>query len=187
MRHGSLRKLARLSSAHLAAGLLLLACAASAMQWGRRLLPPSGGAPLAARGPISLSFDDIAQGAREMYGAQPVKAAPPPKYRLWGVIGGGPGAGAALIGIDDAPAKVFGIDAEIAPGVRLVGTGFGEAVLQEGGARTTLHTPDARERASLRREDEAAQRPELRRRSSFGSDDDMRYQLGRDDDLSDIR
>ncbi|MDE2120835.1 MAG: general secretion pathway protein GspC [Betaproteobacteria bacterium] len=144
-----MRKLPTLPIAHLATVLLALATAASAAQWGLRLFGPGQGrTPAGAVEGITVA--GLASGASSLFGAAPPAPGPAaPSYRLWGVIGGGAHAGAALIGRDSAPAQAFPVGAEIAPGVRLVDTGFGSAVLLQGGMRTTLRTPGAGTRGGI--------------------------------------
>ncbi len=122
-------------------GLLLAsACVAVGVQWALRLnalRADSAPAPFSA-GPTPAQR---ATTAGELFGAAPPTAGPAaPQYRLLGVIGGGAHAGAALIGRGDAPAQAYAIGAQIEPGLRLVETAFGSAVLQRDGVRTTLHT-----------------------------------------------
>lgn len=144
-----MRKLPAIPIAHLAALLLALAAAASAAQWGLRLFGP-GRASMPAGAVEGVTVAGLASGASSLFGAAPPTPGPAaPRYRLWGVIGGGAHAGAALIGRDSAPAQAFPVGAEIAPGVRLVDTGFGSAVLLQDGMRTTLRTPGAGTRDTI--------------------------------------
>lgn len=142
-----MRKLPSLPYPQLVAWLLALACAASGAQWGLRLL--AGRAPLGEQAQGGLpAVERLASAATGLFGGPPAPRGPAaPRYHLWGVIGGGTRAGAALIGLDSAPAQAFAVGAEIAPGVRLVETAFGRAVLLHDGVRTTLQTPHGDEPA----------------------------------------
>lgn len=127
-------------AAHLAALLLGLGCAATCAQWGLRIwrlrhapaTPAATGADLAG----------LAAEAAGVFGATRARstATAPRRFALQGVIGGGSRAGAALIGIDGKPPRAFAVGAEVAPGVRLVDTAFGSAVLSRDGGREVLHT-----------------------------------------------
>ncbi len=134
-------------AAHLAALLLGLGCAATCAQWGLSIwrlrhapaTPAATGADLAG----------LAAQAAGVFGATRARSAAsaPRRFALQGVIGGGSRAGAALIGVDGKPPQAFAVGAEVAPGVRLVDTAFGSAVLSRDGGREVLRTRPAAARA----------------------------------------
>ncbi len=128
-------------AAVLAANLLALACASVAVHWGLRIWRAARETPSA---PLAMpDWNALASNAARLYPAPHVVAAST-RFRLWGVIGGGAQAGAALIGIDGGAPQAYPAGAMVIDGVRLVDTGFGQAVLLRNGVRETLRTsPDA--------------------------------------------
>lgn len=135
-------------AAQLAALLLGLGCAATCAQWGLRILRQlHAPAPPAA---ASADLAGLAAQAAGVFGAtrRGAVAPGPRRFALQGVIGGGSLAGAALIGIDGKPPQAFAVGAEVAPGVRLVDTAFGSAVLSRDGGREVLHTRPPAARAA---------------------------------------
>lgn len=131
----------RLDGPRLAAGLaavfLTAACAAAAVHWGLRIWREAHVAPPPPR--ALTDWDALASQAARLYPAPHVAAAST-QFRLWGVIGGGEHAGAALIGIDGGAPQAYPAGALVAQGVRLVETGFGRAVLLRNGTREVLQT-----------------------------------------------
>ena len=132
--------------AALATWLLVFGCA----QVGTRLVlhlfasvreVPAGARPVALRG-----VGELAQQASRLFatGAAP-RAEAPRRFRLLGVIGGGRAAGAALIGVDGRPPRAYPVGAEIAPGVRLVSTGFGSVEIELDGSVRVLDSEQAGE------------------------------------------
>ncbi len=122
--------------------LLAFAAAASIGYWGLRLLARPLPVPADAREVGRLDADTLAAAAPRLFGAaasgHEKAAAAPARFRLWGVIGGGSQAGAALIGVDGKPPRAVAVGAEVAQGVRLDSTAYGQAVLQQDGARIEL-------------------------------------------------
>ena len=122
--------------------LLAFAAAASLGYWGLRLLARPLPVPADARQVGRLDTDTLAAAAPRLFGAAAAArekaAAAPARFRLWGVIGGGSQAGAALIGVDGKPPRAVAVGAEVAQGVRLDSTAYGQAVLQQDGARIEL-------------------------------------------------
>ncbi|MBW4046545.1 MAG: general secretion pathway protein GspC [Proteobacteria bacterium] len=122
--------------------LLAFAAAASIGYWGLRLLARPLPVPADARQVGRLDTDTLAAAAPRLFGtaasAHEKAAAAPARFRLWGVIGGGSQAGAALIGIDGKPPRAVAVGAEVTPGVWLDSTAYGQAVLQQDSARTEL-------------------------------------------------
>ena len=90
------------------------------------------------------SVEALAEQAPRLYGAAPERAPAPRRFRLFGVIGGGEHAGAALIGVDGRPAAAFPVGAEVAPGVFLVSTDFGRVQIERQGRRSLLETEPPR-------------------------------------------
>lgn len=124
--------------------LLSFAMAEAAVHWALRLLARPRAVPAAALRAAGDAVDAQAHAAAALFGEQPQQAArAPARYRLYGVIGGGRLAGAALIGIDGGAAHAFGVGALIAPGVRLVSTSFGHAELDVQGRRSVLDSEPA--------------------------------------------
>lgn len=120
-----------------AAGFVLAAtCATCATQWGLRVWRGAH-APGVATTPAP-DWQALATDAARLYPAPRATTAAPLRYRLWGVIGGGTRAGAALIGVDGRAPQAFATGALVADGVRLVDTRFGEAVLLHDGTREVL-------------------------------------------------
>lgn len=121
--------------------LLVFGCAEVGVHWGLRLLAASRPLPAGALQARVEGVDSLAARAPRLFGDAPVRQARgPARYRLFGVIGGGEQAGAALIGVDGKPAQAYAVGAEIAPGVRLVSTGFGRAQIEQDGRRTELES-----------------------------------------------
>ncbi len=135
----------RLDRTQLAAGLgalvLSAACTGLAIHWGMRIWRAAHEAPPA---PLAMpDWNALASNAARLYPAPHVVAAST-RFRLWGVIGGGAQAGAALIGIDGGAPQAYPAGAMVIDGVRLVDTGFGQAVLLRNGVREVLRSnPDA--------------------------------------------
>lgn len=110
-------------SPRLAAGLLWAGAAALAVFWGLKLSAPRQvlSAPQAG-GPAQVQVDGAAMA--RLFGVQdgaPV-AAPdaPTRWRLLGVmVGKDSGGGAAVIAVDDQPAKVFRVGTVVADGLVL--------------------------------------------------------------------
>jgi general secretion pathway protein C len=128
---------ARLAAA-LVALLLALGCIASCGVWGlaiwRSAHAPAPPAPAAAR------WQEFARTAPRLFPSAQRGVAAPTRYRLWGVIGGGTRAGAALIGVGGGTPHAYKVGADVEAGVRLVETSFGRAVLLRDGVRETLAT-----------------------------------------------
>lgn len=110
-------------SPRLAAGLLWAGAAALAVFWGLKLSAPRQvlSAPQAG-GPAQVQVDGAAMA--RLLGVQdgaPVAApAAPTRWRLLGVmVGKDSGGGAAVIAVDDQPAKVFRVGATVADGLVL--------------------------------------------------------------------
>ena len=131
----------RVDRARLAAGLSALvlsaACAAVAVHWGLRIWRAAHAQALAPSAPPDWSAE--AANAVRLYPA-PHAVVASTRFRLWGVIGGGAHAGAALIGIDGKAPQAYPAGAVVVDGVRLVETGFGEAVLSRNAVRELLQT-----------------------------------------------
>lgn len=125
--------------------LLVFACAELGVQWGLRLLQPSRAVPGGALQADADAVGALAGEGGRLFGpapAQPARA--PSRYRLYGVIGGGRQAGAALIGVDSEAPQAYPVGAWVAPGVRLLSTGFGRVEIERDGKRSVLETqPDA--------------------------------------------
>jgi general secretion pathway protein C len=120
--------------------LLVFACAASAGYWGLRLLARPRPVPAAALQVGGSDVDSLAAGAVRLFGATAarVQEAAPARYRLWGVIGGGRQAGAALIGVDGAAPRAIAVGASVAPGVTLESTAYGVVLLGRDGGEVEL-------------------------------------------------
>ncbi|MEJ5150378.1 type II secretion system protein N [Comamonas sp. MYb396] len=110
-------------SPRLAAGLLWAGAAALAVFWGLKLSAPRQvlSAPQAG-GPAQVQVDGAAMA--RLFGVQdgaPVAApAAPTRWRLLGVmVGKDSGGGAAVIAVDDQPAKVFRVGSTVADGLVL--------------------------------------------------------------------
>ncbi|PWB20142.1 type II secretion system protein N [Comamonas sp. JNW] len=110
-------------SPRLAAGLLWAGAAALAVFWGLKLSAPRQvlSAPQAG-GPAQVQVDGAAMA--RLFGVQdgaPVAApAAPTRWRLLGVmVGKDSGGGAAVIAVDDQPAKVFRVGTVVADGLVL--------------------------------------------------------------------
>lgn len=143
------RRSARL--ARLVSVLLVLACAEVGTHWVLRLQQSSRPLPAGAQQSGGDVVDALAARGGSLFGAAPGPAPKAPSHwRLYGVIGGGAHAGAALIGVDGQPARVYPVGAWVAPGVRLVSTGFGRVELERGGQRSVLTTePGARREPAM--------------------------------------
>jgi general secretion pathway protein C len=133
---------ASLRLAWLVALLLAFACAASVGYWGLRLLARPLAVPADAQAVGRLDTDTLVAAAPRLFGnAAPAPGkglAAPARYRLWGVIGGGSEAGAALIGVDGKPPLAVAVGDAVAPGVKLKSTAFGHAVLEQHGTQVDL-------------------------------------------------
>lgn len=119
--------------------LLVFACVELGVHWGLRLLqaprPVPGGALQADADAVGALAGD---GGR-LFGPAPARPArAPSRYRLYGVIGGGRHAGAALIGVDGEAPQAYPVGAWVAPGVRLLSTGFGRVEIEREGTRSVL-------------------------------------------------
>ena len=125
-------------AAALAALLLALGCLASCGAWG--LLIWRGAHAPAPTPQAKARWQEFARAAPRLFPGAQRSVAAPTRYRLWGVIGGGSRAGAALIGIGGGSPHAYKVGAEIEPGIRLVETSFGRAVLLRDGVRETLAT-----------------------------------------------
>lgn len=123
--------------------LLAFACADVATRTALRLSARPLGVPVHALTQVAGGVDALAEQAPRLYGAAPERAPAPRRFRLFGVIGGGEQAGAALIGVDGGPAAVFPVGAELAPGVFLVSTDFGRVQIERQGRRSQLETEPA--------------------------------------------
>jgi general secretion pathway protein C len=130
-----------------ALGLLALA---SALFWTLALrrhssvLPP---APLTtAPAALAPALPDAAELARLLGQPGPLagEAVNAPRFVLLGVVAGISGGGAALIAVDGAPPRPFGLGAELAPGFviqRLVGRAVMLAGSMQGPVKLTLELP----------------------------------------------
>ena len=127
--------------------LLAFACADVGTQAVLRLSARPLGVPVHALTQAADGVEALAEQAPRLYGATPERAPAPRRFRLFGVIGGGADAGAALIGVDGGPAAVFPVGAELAPGVLLVSTHFGRVEIERQGRRSLLETEPARAEA----------------------------------------
>lgn len=149
---------ARLAAA-LVALLLALGCIASCGVWGlaiwRSAHAPAPPAPAAAR------WQEFARTAPRLFPSAQRSVAAPTRYRLWGVIGGGTRAGAALIGVGGGTPHAYKVGADVEAGVRLVETSFGRAVLLRDGVRETLATSPGTGSPGAARQGRAAGRRRL--------------------------
>ncbi len=119
--------------------LLMFGCAELAAHWGLRLLAGSRAVPAGSLQIGADAVDTLASQGGRLFGTAPTRrVAAPTRYRLYGVIGGGEQAGAALIGVDGQAPQALRVGAEIAPGVRLVSTGFGQVEIEQYGKRSVL-------------------------------------------------
>ena len=129
------RRLARLLSLLLAFAFAeagthaLLRLLAQPLQWPEHALAGGGD-----------SLGQLALQASRLYGAAPEAPRASPRFRLFGVIGGGERAGAALLGVDGRPVAAYPVGSEIAPGVRLVSTAFGTVQIERHGLRSVLRS-----------------------------------------------
>ena len=121
---------------------LLFGCAEVGVHWSLRLLARPLPLPPGALQAGADAVDALAAESSQLLGAPAVRqvAQAPQRLRLYGVIGGGRNAGAALIGVDGKPPRAFAVGASIEPGVRLVSTGFGHAQVEQQGRRLVLAT-----------------------------------------------
>ncbi len=119
---------------------LLFGCAEVAVHWSLRLLARPLPVPPGALQAGADAVDALAAESSQLLGAPAVRqpAQAPGRLRLYGVIGGGRSAGAALIGVDGKPPRAFAVGASIEPGVRLVSTAFGRAEIEQQGRRVVL-------------------------------------------------
>lgn len=124
--------------------LLAFACADVGTRTVLRLSARPLGVPVHALTQVAGGVDALAEQASRLYGTAPERAPVPRRFRLFGVIGGGEQAGAALIGVDGGPAAVFPVGSELAPGVFLVSTDFGRVQIERQGRRSLLETEPAR-------------------------------------------
>ncbi|MHB1668566.1 type II secretion system protein N [Thiomonas sp.] len=122
--------------------LLAFTCAASIGYWALQLLARPASVPSDAQAAGRLDTDTLVAAAPRLFGTTaplPDKGpAAPARYRLWGVIGGGSEAGAALIGVDGKPPQAVAVGGAVAPGVRLDSTTYGHAVLVQNGTHVNL-------------------------------------------------
>ena len=126
--------------------LLAFACAESGTQYLLRLLARPLELPEHALAGGAGRVRALAEQAPRLYGAAAPERAPAPRrLRLFGVIGGGEQAGAALIGVDGRPAAVYPVGSEIEPGVRLVSTAFGRVQIEREGRRSELESEPPRD------------------------------------------
>ena len=130
--------------AALAIWLLVFACADAGTQIVLRMLDSVRGVPGSAR-PIAMrGVDELARQDVRLFAQQAAARAPASqRFRLLGVIGGGRESGAALIGVDGRPAQAYPVGAEVAPGVRLLSTGFGRVELEHDGHVRVLDAEQA--------------------------------------------
>lgn len=121
---------------------LLFGCAEVGVHWSLRLLARPLPLPPGALQAGADAVDALAAEASQLLAAPAARqlAPAPQRLRLYGVIGGGRHAGAALIGVDGKPPRVFAVGAGIEPGVRLVSTAFGHAEIEQQGRRVVLTT-----------------------------------------------
>ncbi|WP_018914092.1 type II secretion system protein N [Thiomonas sp. FB-6] len=125
--------------------LLAFACAELGTQYLLRLLARPLELPAHALAGGAGRVGALAEQAPRLYGAAPQQAPAPRRFRLFGVIGGGEHAGAALIGVDGRPAAVYPVGSEIEPGVRLVSTAFGRVQIERQGRRSELESEPPRD------------------------------------------
>ncbi|WP_284429855.1 general secretion pathway protein C [Acidovorax sp. SUPP950] len=124
---------------------------ASVVYWGLRLSARPAGPGVAAAAPAPLAPD--AQALARLLGAGPAApSAPavrePSRFALVGVLAGtSSGGGAALIAVDNQPAKPFRVGATVAEGLVLQALGRRQARLgpsHDGAATVTLEIPEKR-------------------------------------------
>lgn len=125
--------------------LLAFACGDSATQYLLLVLARPLELPAHALAGGEGRVGALAEQAPRLYGAAPQQAPAPRRLRLFGVIGGGEHAGAALIGVDGRPAAVYPVGSEIEPGVRLVSTAFGRVQIERQGRRSVLESEPPRD------------------------------------------
>ncbi len=125
--------------------LLAFACAEAGTHALLRLLARPLELPAHALAGGADSPGQLARQAPRLYGAAPEAPRAPRRFRLFGVIGGGEHAGAALIGVDGRPAAAYPVGSEIAPGVRLVSTAFGQVQIERQGLRSVLRSEPSRD------------------------------------------
>ena len=122
--------------------LLAFTGAASLGYWGLQLLASPAAVPSDAQAVGRLDTDTLVAAAPRLFGSTaplPDKGpAAPVRYRLWGVIGGGTQAGAALISVGGKPPQAVAVGGPVAPGVRLDATTYGHAVLLQNGTQVNL-------------------------------------------------
>lgn len=151
----------------LAAGVVLaFACGASGAYWGMRLTARPRPVPADALRTGLPDVGALAAAAPNLFGqAGPAPKAEmaTPRFRLWGVIGGGSAAGAALIGVDGQAPRAVAVGAPVTPGVQLRSTAFGRAVLNQGGGEIELKVqPDSAGAAATRVDAPAGLQPAMR-------------------------
>ncbi len=125
--------------------VLAFACAEAATHALLRLLARPLELPAHALAGGADSLGALARQAPRLYGAAPEMPRAPRRFRLFGVIGGGEHAGAALIGVDGKPVVAYAVGSEIAPGVRLVSTAFGQVQIERQGLRSVLRSEPSRD------------------------------------------
>ncbi len=133
---------------------LVLLALASSLAWalaarrqlqGSQAMPPAlwATAPAALAPPSLLSAADLAR----LLGQPGALADEPetgPRFVLLGVVAGASGSGVALVAVDGAPARPFGVGAELAPGFvlqRLAARSVVLAASLQGTVTRTLELP----------------------------------------------
>lgn len=105
----------------------------SAFYWGMRLTAPrdAGAAPPQPAPQISTDPAAVARllGARAL--SPVMQASLASRFNLQGVVGGGPGGGAALISVDGKPAKAVRVGAAVEDGLILQSTSARAVTLAE--------------------------------------------------------
>ena len=127
--------------------LLAFTCAEAGTHALLRLLAQPLELPAHALAGEGDSLGQLARQASRLYGAAPVAPGAPRRFRLFRVISGGELAGAALIGVDGKPVAAYPVGSEIAPGVRLVSTSFGQVQIERQGVRSVLRSEPPRDGA----------------------------------------
>ena len=131
----------------LLAVLLAFFIAVSGTAWVLQLFTRSVPVPAGALQTGHLDIETLAEAAPVLFGGQQVEAprvaATSKRFTLVGVIGGGKAAGAALIGVAGKPPRAVAVGAQVEPGVTLLQTGFGSALLRERDAQVELRMPAA--------------------------------------------
>ena len=135
---------ARLTNATISAATVLVWALAvgSALYWGMRLTAARGMAAAPPQ-PLQLTTADPAAVAR-LLGARPanpvMQASLASRFSLQGVVGGGPGGGAALISIDGKPAKAVRVGSVVEDGLILQSTNARAVTLAESRSSPALLT-----------------------------------------------